>query len=166
MTVEIETPPEGEGEPVEFKDEGPRQHMREVEAENKSLREQVLARHIEAIGLSTTEGLGVAVFDGYKGEFSEEAVAAFAKEKYGHEFVSGEPADEAAEALAAQEEATTAVQQSSAPVVPPTTAGDIADLDSALADPEVDGPAVSKEAIERKLAGYVAGEYRGNPTQI
>jgi hypothetical protein len=146
-------------------DPGLRAHNKQVEAENKDLRKQVLTQHISAIGLSTEEGLGVAVFEGYKGEFTEEAVAAFAEEKYGHKFESGEPAAPAAEELESKEKAVTEVQQSSAPVTPPTTAGDIAALDTALSDPDVDGPKVAAMSIERKLQGYVAGEFRGKPLQ-
>jgi hypothetical protein len=165
MTTEIETPPEDASEGTEFKDEGPRQHMKDVEAQNKTLRQRELGRSIADIGLDAKEGLGLAIAEAYKGDFSDGDVAAFAKDKYSHEFESGEPANETAETLATQEEASAAVQQSSAPVTPPTTAGDIEELDNALADSEVDGPAVSKISIERKLAGYVGGEYRGNPIQ-
>ena len=165
MTVEIEDP-EGAAETTEFQDEGPRQHMKDVEAQNKTLRQRELGRSIADIGLDAKEGLGLAISETYKGDFSDGDVAKYALEKYSHDHESGEPANEEAEALAAQEAANTEVQQSSAPVIPPTPAGDIDELDNALADPEVDGPAVSKVSIERKLAGYVAGEFRGNPKQV
>ena len=66
MTTEMNKPEGAE----EFEDEGPREHMKAVEAENKNLREQVLTQHIEAIGLNTKDGLGVAIAEGYKGDFT------------------------------------------------------------------------------------------------
>ncbi len=40
---------------------------------------------LKAIGLDPDEGLGKAVAEGYDGDFTDEAIAAFAKEKYSHE---------------------------------------------------------------------------------
>ena len=159
MTTEQTEQPEDASE--DFTDEGPRAHMKAVEAENKNLREQVLTGHIEAIGLETKTGLGVAVFEGYKGEFTAEAVAEYAKEKFGYEHVEGDPAAPAAEELETKEAAVAAVTDTSTPVTPTTRLSDIEELDNALADPEVDGPVVGAMAIEKKLQAYVAGEFRG-----
>jgi hypothetical protein len=147
----------------EFQDEGPRQHMKDVEAENKNLRARELGRAITDIGLDAKVGLGLAIAEAYKGDFSDGDVAAFAKEKYTHEPVEGEPVAPAAETLETKEAVVATVTESSTPVTPVTQVSEIEELDNALADPEVDGPAVSAIAIEKKLQSYIAGEYRGNP---
>jgi len=158
MTTEMNDQPEGE----QFEDKGPREHMKAVEAENKNLRARELGRAISDIGLDAKQGLGLAIAEAYKGDFSDGDVAEFAKDKYSHEHEEGEPAAPAAEELETAEAKVSEVKESSEPVTPRVAATEIQELDAALADPEVDGPAVAKIAIERKMQGYVSGEYSGN----
>ncbi len=162
MTTEIADETQANEGAESFDDKGPRDHLKNVEAENKDLRKQVLTGHIEAIGLNTKEGLGVAVFEGYKGEFTEEAVAAFAKEKYGHEFDEGEPVAEVAEELEAKEAAKAAVTESSQPVTPVSQLSHIQEADNAMTDPELtaeQGITLAKGNIQRKLEGFMDSQY-------
>jgi hypothetical protein len=60
-----------------------RAYNERLKAENQSLRATALRSALSEIGLSHEEGLGVAVAESYQGdEFTPEALAAFAQEKY------------------------------------------------------------------------------------
>jgi hypothetical protein len=76
--------PDPTGEP-DASPEAPAQ-LREAkdrsDAKAKDYRTQLVEVHIGTIGLSPTEGLGIAIVDAYEGEPTAEAVAAFANEKY------------------------------------------------------------------------------------
>jgi hypothetical protein len=158
MTTEM-TDNQGVEETTEDEDSGFRAHTKNVEAENKGLREQVLNQHIEAIGLDPAKELGLAISEGYTGDFTAESVADFAKEKYSYEHESGEPVSDNAEKLEDQETKRSVVTGTSEAVTPTSPQSRIEQLDEALADPEVDGPAVAKVAIEEKLQGFVQANY-------
>lgn len=96
-------------------------HNKRLESENASLRARVLEGDLATIGLTTESGLGKAIAKEYKGELTAEAVAAYAKEEYGHE--SGEAPAQVPQAVQATQQIDQ-LNQASTPVTPavPTTA--------------------------------------------
>jgi len=74
------TPPSEQDGP-----KGLRQKLSRVEKENRSLREQVMKSHLEALGLRQDIGLGKAIFKEYSGDFSLEAIRSYAADEYGHD---------------------------------------------------------------------------------
>lgn len=84
VVVEPVTPPATET-PEGPQNKNYKEYVKRIEAQNKTLKSQVLDTHITSIGLDPTKGLGIAVREAYSSdEFTVEAVAAFASEKYGH----------------------------------------------------------------------------------
>ena len=82
--AQAEATPEPTGEPA-ASTEAPAQ-LRDAkdrsDARASDYRTQLVAVHLSGIGLSPTEGLGVAIVDAFEGEPTVEAIAAFAAEKY------------------------------------------------------------------------------------
>jgi len=74
--------------PVEPKSEGSglRAQLEKTLAENRELKAEKLTDGLVAIGLNENDGLGKAIAKDYSGEYSKEAIAAFADTEYGHKF--------------------------------------------------------------------------------
>lgn len=78
------------GDPTPIEDE-PKDANAELRAyaaglkeENEILREGAIGGALAEIGLKATEGLGLAIAEGYDGVITTENVAAYAEEKYKH----------------------------------------------------------------------------------
>jgi len=78
-TTETQAEPKSEGS-------GLRAQLEKTLAENKVLKAEKLTDGLTAIGLNETTGLGKAIAKDYSGEYSKEAIAAYAKEEYEHTF--------------------------------------------------------------------------------
>ena len=92
-------------------------YVKRIEAQNKTLKAQVLDTHISDIGLNPATGLGVAVRESFQGDdFSLEAVTTFAETKYGHVAKAPEPT-QVAEVRQAQTSVDN-VASETVPVVP------------------------------------------------
>lgn len=123
-----------------------RGHTKKVESENSALREQVMKTHLAEIGLNGETGLGKAIAKEYDGEYTVEAIAAYAKAEYNHEHESGSTPPE----VARQAKVETMHQQSQ-PMVPepqPTPAEQAAE--------RMHNPEATREDAQRSLAGKVA----------
>jgi len=73
-------------EPTEDKTpSGLRDVLERREAALAAANAQLMGVHLEKIGLDPVKGLGKAVANSYDGEFTADAIAAFAKDEYSHE---------------------------------------------------------------------------------
>jgi len=78
-TTETVEEPKSEGS-------GLRAQLEKTLAENKVLKAEKLTDGLTAIGLNEKNGLGKAIAKDYGGEYSKEAIAAYAREEYEHTF--------------------------------------------------------------------------------
>jgi len=62
-----------------------REAMGRKDDEIAGMRSQLVAGHLKGIGLQADVGLGKAIAQGYEGDISAEAIAAYAKSEYSHE---------------------------------------------------------------------------------
>lgn len=136
-------------------------HVKRVEAENKALKNQVLGAHLNAIGLSPEEGLGIAILDSYKGDqYTVEAVKEYAADKYKYTPTVTEPeVPEPNEVPTVPGEAATQTLETleavSAPATPPPATDAVADAEAKLISPEVT-PQDAQASLAEKMARYKA----------
>jgi len=64
---------------------GPHAHIKELEGENKTLRQRLASTELRNAGLDPDIGLGKAVLRTYNGSFNEGDIVKFAQEEYGFE---------------------------------------------------------------------------------
>lgn len=121
MTTEIEateeTPAEETTQVVEQGPKELRDALKRTQAENKELRETLMAGAWEKVGLNPDEGLGKAIAKEYKGKPTAEALAQYAAEEYGHN-VPDAPENEKQPAIDNGTQLQERVQSESKPVVP------------------------------------------------
>lgn len=111
---------------------GLRDRLSRAEKENRSLREQVMTSHLEALGLRRDIGLGKAIFKEYSGDFSLEAIRTYAAEEYGHDSGTS-PVEPPEVAIAEKVAGMNAVSTS---VIPPPPTDEAAELVAKMHDPE------------------------------
>jgi hypothetical protein len=122
---------------------GLRAKLEESLAETKKLRADALVSAYEKLGLSTNDGLGKAIAKEYDGEANYDALAAYAKNEYGHDPVVAEnPPHPQSQAIAQGHQALEQVAQTAGSVPVTPTAGD------ALAKAEAEGDYATTMAIK------------------
>lgn len=130
------------------------QHVKKLEAENATYRAQLVGVHLDALGLDPEKGLGKAILKEYKGEISVEAVAAFAKDEYGHE--SATPPEAPAEVTQGQN--IDALQQQGQSLLPQPTL-----TPEQIAEQRMHDPHATREdaaaAVASKVAAFTQEHY-------
>jgi len=124
--------------------------------ENKQLREAVLDVYLQNIGLKRDEGLGVAIAETYRGPMTQEALTAYASEKYRYSAAAAPttPAEESEARL-------TQLQAASAPVNPPAEVDPEAEATAKMHDPE-SGRNEAKASVAAKMAQFRREHYLPN----
>lgn len=96
MTTEQQTEPqatepqgnvpavEPDEDTLKLANEQVRNYANRLKDENKELRTLAMEAALGEIGLSPSEGLGVAIVESYEGAFTKEAIAEYAESKYKH----------------------------------------------------------------------------------
>jgi hypothetical protein len=130
-----------------------REYANRTAAENKTLRAGAMKGALADIGLTASEGLGVAIVDSYEGEITTELVAAYAQEKYSFTAANAEspPAVESGDKL----EALDAV---SSPVTPPVEVDPAAEATAKMHDPE-SGRTEAIESLNAKMNQFQQEHY-------
>ncbi len=125
---------------------------------------QVLASHLEAIGLKPDQGLGKAIAKEFQltGEVTAETVAAYAKSEYGYE-QSAQPTPPPPEVVAADRIGQVIGQ--SAPVTPPPPTDPAAEITAKMHDPQA-GREDAERALTAKVVQFAQEHYgvQGQPT--
>ncbi len=121
-----------------------------IKEKSGTLEERVLKSDIDALGLSTDDGLGLAIAEAYDGDFTEGDIAKFAAEKYKYEAPT---APVPPEVITEGQNRVGAVMDDSQPVTPDQPVDEVAQADAALVDPE-SGTAEAQHAINVKLASF------------
>lgn len=140
-----------------------RDYADSVKSENVTLRSGQTGMYLSSIGLDPEQGLGKAIAKEYDGTITQEAIAEYAAEEYGHSYsADATPTPEPnvqAEAIAAATEQQAQIESVSAPVTPATSSDRLAQLDEKLADPEAT-PQDAQAAMTAKLAAYLEQQGR------
>jgi hypothetical protein len=110
---------------------------------------------ITRLGLEPNEGLGKAILKTYDGDYTYEAVAAYAQEEYNHTAaeapaVTPETAEQIAQAQAQADQAAA----SSTPITPPTDLEEVAALEQKLTD-EDSTPRDAQASMNAKLGRFI-----------
>lgn len=125
--------------------------------ENKALRGIAMRNGLREIGLNHEEGLGVAVLETYQGdEYTPEAIAAFAQEKYKY---SPEKAPPSPETVAADRVSN--VNQNSSSVEPKPQPDAAREAQEKMKDPEA-GRDDARASINAKSQQFLQQHYPGN----
>jgi hypothetical protein len=150
MTTELQPDPVAEEQPEQTEGSRLRQERNEAVAEAKNLRSELVGTHLEKIGLSPEEGLGIAIKEAFEGKPTLEEVTSFASERY--KYV---PPDVPVEPAQVTEPATRIeqVQDGSTPVVPPPDVDPVTEAEQKLIDPEATR-ADGQESVAVKMARY------------
>lgn len=146
-TTQVETPAEDNSAMKQMRDE-----LKRKDQTIKDQRTKLVGASLTTIGLEAGTGLGKAIAAQFDGEVTDEAVAAFAKEEYGHEVVV-EPNQQAEDIQNAQQRVDQFAGASGS--LQPTSGEDvIAAHDQKLAQPDANRKDASR-SIEAKLQHYV-----------
>ena len=116
--------------PAEETGKGLRAQLEKTLAENKRLKADKLTDSLTAIGLNETNGLGKAVAKEYDGEYSQEAIAKFAFDEYGHTKPAGESHPQAGQIAQETAQLDTASQGAGSVPVAPTNAEQLAEAEA------------------------------------
>jgi hypothetical protein len=87
----VEPGPDPDRSGVQTPDEKPdanaelRAYNKRLKAENRDFKARIMSGDLKAIGLDHEAGLGKAIAKEYDGEMTTEALAAYAKDEYGHD---------------------------------------------------------------------------------
>ncbi len=129
-----------------------REAIKRKDAQIAVYRADAIATHLGSIGLEVGKGLGKAIAQNYDGDTTAEAIAAFAKSEYEHEYVP-QQAPQAQEMQAAQQRADT-FGQASAPMQPVSGEDIIRGHDQRLANPDATRQD-AQNALEAKVQHYL-----------
>lgn len=111
---------------------GIKEHNKTLVAENKDLRERVMGTDLSAIGLSATDGLGLAIVESYDGRYEPGSVAEYAKEKYAYAPDGTEVASPMAQQIETAQQQVEDLQAVSTPARPATAMDELAAREARL----------------------------------
>lgn len=119
--------------------QGPHQHIKQLEGENKALRLRIASQELRDAGLDPSKGLGKAVLTTYKGDFSEGDIVRFARDEYQWEpDEAPAPVNPAVEATTQAEAAVSVVEAASESVQPAIERPSIEVAKEVVNDPTAD----------------------------
>jgi len=134
---------------------GPHAHIRELETENKGLRQRLASTELKEMGLDPNTGLGKAILKTYNGSYEDGDIQKFAVEEYGWEAPSSE-SPVVAEQIEA-EQRITQLETTSESVQPPEqvpiiqAAAEVFESSEATRDQLIQGLGLVAEDIRRQL---------------
>lgn len=134
---------------------GPHAHIRELETENKTLRQRIAATELQGMGLDPNIGLGKAVLKTYQGSYEDGDLQRFATEEYGWE--PPESANPVVTETAQAEKRITDLEVTSESVAPPEqvpiveAAQQVFNSPEATKDQMLQGLGLVAEDIRRQL---------------
>ncbi len=124
-----------------------------TKAENDELRGTAMEGVLGQIGLSSGEGLGVAIAESYKGPITVKAVSAYATEKYKHS-AGKAPVPE----VVTQGETVETLLNASTPVDPPEEVDQAQEATDKMFDPEA-GRKEAEASIKAKVDQFNTEHY-------
>lgn len=121
---------------TEEQNTGPHAHIKEVEGENKVLRQRLASTELRSAGLDPNTGLGKAVLKTYNGSFEEGDIVKFAVEEYGYEPPKSMEIAELPPEITDPTQRVEAIEGTSESVEPPTQVPPVQAAESIFGDPE------------------------------
>jgi len=129
-----------------------REALKRKDAEIAGYRSDAIATHLGSIGLEAGKGLGKAIANGYDGETTADAIAAFAKTEYDHEYVPQQAP--AAQQMQAAQQRADGFGQASSPMQPASSEDIVRSHDQRLASPDATRKD-AQNALEAKVQHYL-----------